>query len=307
MEQISFLVSEADRGKRLDLFLSEKLGKTRSAVTKLIKEGFVHVEGLSVKAGYRLKSSEKISITIPEEPEHELIPEHIPIEIIYQDEYLVVVNKPPGLVMYPAAGHRSGTLMNALLYHTGRLARVGGPLRPGVVHRLDKDTSGLVVVALNDDAYYALVEQFKERTIKRLYNALIFGQLKEDEGTIERPIGRSETHRKKMSTRTRRGRYAKTFWQVVERFHNATLVQARLATGRTHQIRVHFASIGHPVLGDHIYGRKRFLEINNQKIKIPRQMLHAATLGFTHPASGRWLEFCSEIPEDMREIMKILR
>jgi len=236
----------------------------------------------------------------------ELIPEPIDIEIFYRDEHLVVVNKPPGLVMYPAAGHRSGTLMNALLYNVGRLAEVGGPLRPGVVHRLDKDTSGLIVVALSDKAYYGLVSQFKERTIKRLYYALVFGELKEDEGVIERPIGRSETHRKKMSTRTRRGRYAKTFWRVIQRLKGATLVEARLATGRTHQIRVHFASIGHPVLGDNIYGRKRFLEINNQRIKLPRQMLHAVTLGFVHPIKGEWLEFKTELPEDMKKIVKIL-
>ncbi len=305
-EQITLVACIDDRGKRLDLFLSEKLGKTRSAVTKLIKDGHVLVNGTTVKAGYRLRTSVKVSVIIPEEPSEELIPEPIDIEIFYRDEHLVVVNKPPGLVMYPAAGHRSGTLMNALLYNVGRLAEVGGPLRPGVVHRLDKDTSGLIVVALSDKAYYGLVSQFKERTIKRLYYALVFGELKEDEGVIERPIGRSETHRKKMSTRTRRGRYAKTFWRVIQRLKGATLVEARLATGRTHQIRVHFASIGHPVLGDNIYGRKRFLEINNQRIKLPRQMLHAVTLGFVHPIKGEWLEFKTELPEDMKKIVKIL-
>lgn len=306
MNQITLLVSDEDSGKRLDLFVSEKLGRTRSSVTKLIKEGFITVNDSQVKAGFRLRSSQKVNVSIPEEPTEELLPEPIPVEIVYRDNDIVVVNKPPGLVMYPAAGHRRGTLMNALLFYIGKLASIGGPLRPGVVHRLDKDTSGLIVVALSDNAYYGLVSQFKERTIKRLYYALVFGELKEDEGVIERPIGRSETHRKKMSTRTRRGRYAKTFWRVLKRLKGATLVEARLATGRTHQIRVHFASIGHPVLGDQVYGRKRVVEAGSTRVRVPRQMLHAATLGFVHPVKGEWLEFKSELPEDMKGIVKIL-
>ena len=206
------------------------------------------------------------------------------------------------MVVYPAAGHAHGTLMNALSYHCKKLATVGGPLRPGVVHRLDKDTSGVMVIALNDKAYYNLIEQFKHRTINRRYIALVYGNLREDEGEIALRIGRSESDRKKMSTRVRKGKEAVTRWKVLKRFGNATLVEVRLGTGRTHQIRVHFASIGHPVLGDRTYGKKVEIEAKTRKIILfPRQMLHAELLGFTHPATGEYLEFSSPVPEDMAE------
>lgn len=287
-------------GRRIDTFLSEKTGLTRSQIQKLIEKGNVLVNGSRVKQNYKIKHGDTIALSLPEEKHAGLIPEPIPIEILYKDKQLAVVNKPAGMVVYPAAGHNRGTLMNALLYHCKKLATIGGPLRPGVVHRLDKDTSGVMVVALDDAAYYNLVEQFKHRTINRKYIALVYGNLKEDKGEIALQIGRSESDRKKMSTKVKRGKEAITGWNVIERFGNATLIEARLGTGRTHQIRVHFASIGHPVLGDRTYGKKTELEINRKKkISFPRQMLHAGLLGFTHPMTGEYIEFSSPIPSDM--------
>ncbi|MEW6674622.1 MAG: RluA family pseudouridine synthase [Nitrospirota bacterium] len=285
-------VSPEDLSKRIDVFIAEKTGITRSQIQKLIEKGDILVNGRSVKQNYKIKPGDEITLSLSEEGAGSpLIPEPIPLEILYKDNYLVVVNKPAGMVVYPAAGHNRGTLMNALLYHCKRLATVGGPLRPGVVHRLDKDTSGVMVVALNDEAYYNLVEQFKHKTINRRYIALVYGDLKGDAGKILLPIGRSESDRKKMSTRVKKGKEAVTRWRVLERFGNATLIEARLDTGRTHQIRVHFASTGHPVLGDRTYGRKT--------LTFPRQMLHAELLGFIHPVTGEYLEFSSPIPSDM--------
>lgn len=299
-------VLESDAGQRIDLYLSDRLSKTRSFIKQLIKKGNILLNGKTVKSGYKIKCNDIIEITIPEE-QITLKPEPIPLEILYKDQYVAVINKPPGLVMYPSAGHRSGTLMNALAYYVKKLATVGGPLRPGVVHRLDKDTSGVVVVALTEEAYYCLIDAFRKRTIKRAYYAIVFGHMKEKEGEIELPIGRSKTHRKKMSTRVKRGRYAKTYWRVMEEYRDATLIEVRLATGRTHQIRVHFSSIGHPVLGDSVYGRKTSLKIKDKTIKIPRQMLHAFELGFVHPVTGQWLEFSSPMPEDMLDLIQKLR
>ena len=224
------------------------------------------------------------------------------------DEHLVVVNKPSGMVVYPAAGHNRGTLINALLYYCRKLEAPGGPLRPGVVHRLDKDTSGVMVVALDSAAYYSLAEQFKQRIIDRRYVALIYGTPKENSGQISLAIGRSETDRKKMSTRVRRGKEALTIWKAIEKFRRASLIEAKLRTGRTHQIRVHFASIGHPVLGDRTYGKKIEIETKERgTLTFPRQMLHAESLGFIHPATGEYLEFHSPMPDDMEERIKRLR
>ncbi|MEW6214558.1 MAG: RluA family pseudouridine synthase [Nitrospirota bacterium] len=302
------MVQISEAGERLDTFLARKIGITRSQIQKLIEKGDVLVNRLAVSKDYRVKTEDSISIRIPEKEAEGLIAEPIFVEILYKDDYLVVVNKPAGMVVYPAAGHGHGTLMNALSYHCKKLATVGGPLRPGIVHRLDKDTSGVMVVALNDEAYYNLIEQFRHRTINRRYLALIYGNLREDEGEIALRIGRSESDRKKMSTRIRKGREAITRWKVLERFGNATLIEVRLGTGRTHQIRVHFASTGHPVLGDRIYGKKVEIEVKaKKKISFPRQMLHAELLGFTHPVTGEYLEFSTPVPEDMAEMIKDLR
>jgi len=298
----NIVVQSSEAGERIDTFLAEKTGITRSQVQKFIVNGAVFVNEMSVSRNYRLKMNDAIIFSVTDKEEEGLIPESVPVEILYKDEHLIVVNKPAGMVVYPAAGHSCGTLMNALAYHCGKLAAVGGPLRPGVVHRLDKDTSGVMVIALSDRAYYDLTSQFRERTINRRYKALIYGNLKEDEGEICLRIGRSPSDRKKMSTRGKTGKEARTRWKILKRFGSSTLIEVKLGTGRTHQIRVHFASIGHPVLGDRTYGKKVELEVSGRKkISFPRQMLHAELLGFIHPATGEHLEFSSPLPEDMAQ------
>lgn len=302
------LVQTSEAGERLDTFLAIKTGITRSQIQRLITKGNVLVNSKNVSRNYRLKTKDLITLSIPDKETEGLLPEPIPVEIMYKDKYLVVVNKPAGMVVYPAAGHAHGTLMNALSYRCKKFATLGGPLRPGVVHRLDKDTSGVIVIALDDKAYYNLIEQFKRREINRRYIALIYGDLGEDEGEISLRIGRSESDRKKMSTRVRKGKEAVTRWKVLERFGKATLIAVRLGTGRTHQIRVHFASLGHPVLGDRTYGKKVEIEAKSRKkILFPRQMLHAEILGFAHPDSDEYLEFSSPVPEDMAKKVKDLK
>jgi 23S rRNA pseudouridine1911/1915/1917 synthase len=304
-EHITVQISEA--GQRIDTFLARKTGITRSQIQKIIEKGGVLVNGALVSRHYRMKVRDGIALSRPKEETGGLAPEAIPVSILYEDEYLVVVDKTAGMVVYPAAGHGHGTLMNALADHCSKLASVGGPLRPGVVHRLDRDTSGVMVVAVDDEAYYNLVGQFRQRTTKRKYVALVFGNIKADTGEIVLPIGRSVSDRKKMSTRVRRGKEAVTKWKVLERFGDATLIEVRLGTGRTHQIRVHFSSIGHPVLGDRTYGRKTEIEAGKKRIVFPRQMLHAEMLGFIHPASGEYMEFSSPLPEDMKKVIKELK
>jgi len=304
----NIVVQSSDVGERIDTFLAKKTGITRSQVQKYIMSGAVFVNEMSVSRNYRLKMNDEITFSVAEEEGEGLMSEPIPVDVLYKDEYVIVVNKPAGMVVYPAAGHSRGTLMNALAYHCANLAAIGGPLRPGVVHRLDKDTSGVMVVALSDRAYYELVSQFTERTINRRYKALVYGSLKEDEGEISLRIGRSPSDRKKMSTRAKKGREARTRWKVLKRFVSSTLIEVQLGTGRTHQIRVHFASIGHPVLGDRTYGKKTELGMSGRgKISFPRQMLHAELLGFIHPATGQYLEFTSPLPEDMAQKIKELQ
>ncbi|MCI0469941.1 MAG: RluA family pseudouridine synthase [Nitrospirae bacterium] len=307
-QKLTILPLPSDNGKRLDIITSEKTGITRSQIQKLIREGNILVNNKPQNQNYKLKVSDVITLLRPDEKIETLIEEPIPINIIYLDDHVVVVDKPSGMVVYPAPGHKRGTLMNALAHHCKKLATVGGALRPGVVHRLDKDTSGVMVAALKDSAYYDLVEQFNKRSIKRKYMALVSGFLKQDSGEICMSIGRSDVDRKKMTTKTRSGKIALTKWKVIKRLGLVTLVEARLGTGRTHQIRVHFSAIGHPVLGDRTYGKKTEVEINvegkKEKITFPRQMLHAETLGFIHPATRRYMKFSSPLPPDMDECIK---
>ncbi len=305
-DALNIVVYPPEAGERLDIFLAGRTGITRSQIQHLIQQGDVLVNGSSSSRHYRVKAHDAITLNQPEKETKALIAEPVPINILYKDDHLAVVDKPAGMVVYPSAGHAHNTLMNALAYHCDRLANVGGPLRPGVVHRLDRETSGVMVVALDDSAYYNLVEQFRERSINRKYVALIYGNIKADRGEIAAPIGRSESDRKKMSTRARRGKEAVTRWKVLERFGVATLLELRLGTGRTHQIRVHLSSIGYPVLGDKTYGRKTEVETNRGKVSIPRQMLHAEILGFKHPVSGEYMEFSSPMPEDMKKVAGIL-
>lgn len=297
----NMVVQAEEAGERIDAFIAGKTGITRSQIQKLIKNSHVLVNEKPVNQNYRIKMRDMISIILVEKKNEELIPENIPLDILYQDDHLVVVNKPAGMVVYPAAGHGHGTLMNALSYSCGHLASVGAPLRPGVVHRLDKDTSGVMVVAFDDSTYYSLAEQFKVRSVTRRYSALVYGDLKENEGLIALKIGRSWSDRKKMSTRSKRAKDAVTQWKVLKRFGNATLIRVKLGTGRTHQIRVHFSSIGHPVLGDRTYGKKTEIEFRGRRVVLHRQMLHAALLGFVHPVTGQYVEFQSPLPKDMAD------
>ncbi len=301
---VEFPVTEAEKGQRLDVFLSSKTCLTRSQITKLLKDAHISLNGQILRHGCKIRPGDIAAVDFQPPQDGQLIPQDIEIGICYEDKHLIVVDKPPGMPMYPAAGHSSGTLMNAVKWRVETLAPVGGPLRPGVVHRIDKDTSGLVVIALDGPSYYSLVEQFKGRSIKRRYLALIYGSMMASKGEITLPIGRSQSDRKKMSTRSNRHKPAITHWQTLKTFRGASLVEAVLATGRTHQIRVHFSAVGHPVLGDRTYGLKTSVE--HGKIPIPRQMLHAATLGFVHPVTGQYLEFASPLPADMNNTCSLL-
>lgn len=300
-------VGKEEAGQRLDIFVSEKIGLTRSKIQNLIRDGLILVNGRKEKQGYRMRAGDIIECQVPQPEPQELIPEDIPVDIVWEDSHIVVVDKPPGIVVHPAPGNTRGTLINALLFRCDRLASIGMPLRPGIVHRLDKDTSGLIVVAKDDQSYYGLVEQFKRKIVEKEYKVLVFGNLKNETGEITSMIGRSIHNRKKMSTRTRHGREAVTKYKVIERLPQATLVNVRLFTGRTHQIRVHFSSIGHPVLGDRTYGRKSQIQIDKEIIKFPRQMLHSWKLAFTHPVSEERLEFRSDLPSDMKEAIERLK
>ncbi len=308
MQVDKIVIQPGESGERIDTFLARKTGITRSQIQKLIENSGILVNDNPATPRYRTKVRDLITIRVIERKTDGLVPEPIPLDILYRDDHLVVVNKPPGMVVYPAEGHSHGTLMNALACSCGHLSSVGAPLRPGVVHRLDKDTSGVMVVALDDGAYYGLADQFKERSVNRLYAAIVYGDLKGNAGLISMRIGRSESDRKKMSTRSKRGKEAVTQWMAVRRFGRATLINVKLGTGRTHQIRVHFASIGHPVLGDRTYGKKTEVEIaGRRRVLFPRQMLHAELLGFIHPISGQYMEFSSPLPGDMVEKIEELQ
>jgi len=306
MEKTAYTVSHEEETERLDTFIASRSGLSRSRIQRFIKDGLVSVNSRREKPGYRLRRGDVIELTIPDEPETTLLPEDIPLEIVMEDGDIVVVNKPPGMVIYPAAGHKSGTLLNALIAKCGKLASTGAPLRPGVVHRLDKDTSGLIMFARNDKAYLDLINQFKEREVEKHYMALIYGIPKEDRGEIRASIGRSISDRKKMSTKTRKGKEAVTEYEVIKRFKTASLVKVKIITGRTHQIRVHFAAAGHPVLGDTTYGKKTMLRSGHGTISFNRQMLHAYSLKFRHPATGKSVELTASMPDDMENAVEEL-
>ncbi|UCH81969.1 MAG: RluA family pseudouridine synthase [Nitrospiraceae bacterium] len=302
-----YTVSFDEMNERLDSFLSLKSNIKRSGIQRLIKSGLAMVNGGVEKPGYKVRAGDVIELIVPDEPDTILIAEDIPLDILWEDDHMVVVNKPPGMVVYPAVGNRSGTLMNALAFRCRKLSPVGAPLRPGIVHRLDKDTSGIIVIAKDNVTHYNLVDQFREREIEKQYLALVFGDLKDDNGEIKKAIGRSWSNRKKMSTKARRAKEAITQYEVVQRFGYATLARVRILTGRTHQIRVHFAFIGHPVLGDSLYGKKLKLETEKGFIKFSRQMLHACSLKLKHPATGDYREFKAPMPGDMQEAIDKLK
>jgi 23S rRNA pseudouridine1911/1915/1917 synthase len=316
MEEIRRFTFEPGRSaERLDRFLAESLPElTRSQVKKLIDDGRVLLGGAPAKAGEKLKGGESLAITLPAAVPAEAQPEAILLRVLYEDRHLIVIDKPAGMVVHPAPGHQGGTLVNALLHHCQDLAGIGGELRPGIVHRLDKDTSGVMVAAKDDLTLNALARQFKAHSINRRYLALVHGLVPADRGTVDQPIGRHTTERKKMSGKTRSGRRAVTHWRVLARFDRdrLTLVELTLETGRTHQIRVHFSEMNHPVAGDPVYGsssRAQSLtdpDLRRRLLALHRQALHARVLGFIHPASGTYMEFESPLPEDLRAILDYL-
>ena len=306
MEQREFIVEAEGAGQRIDRFLSgEDTGLSRSALQALVADGHVLCNGKAPVKSLKLKAGDIILLEIPDARPIEAVPQEIPLDIVFEDAHLLVVNKPKGMVVHPAPGNPDGTLVNALLYHcAGQLSGIGGAIRPGIVHRIDKDTSGLLVMAKNDAAHQALSAQFSVHSIHRVYHAIVYGNLKEDEGFVETYLGRDPRDRKKMAVVPQEAsgaRYAYTGWRVLERFGNFTYIACQLKTGRTHQIRVHMASIGHPLAGDAVYGPRNCIKSLNG------QCLHAKELGFIHPATQQWVQFDSPLPAYFTEFLTRLR
>ena len=298
-----FSIDRNTEGQRIDRYLSDELeDRSRSYIQKIMKEGYVKVNQKPVKSNYRLSFGDSVEVTLPEAKEPDIVPENIPLDILYEDQDIIMINKPKQMVVHPAPGHYSGTLVNALMYHCGdELSGINGCMRPGIVHRIDMDTTGSLVVCKNDKAHQSLSEQLKVHSIRRIYVAIVHGNIKEDSGTVNAPIGRHPTDRKKMSTHCKNGRDAVTHYKVLERFGDYTYIQCELETGRTHQIRVHMASIGHPIIGDPVYGLKkdRFSDIGGQ-------CLHAAELTLTHPKTGERMKFSAALPDYFVEILQKL-
>ena len=303
MTDIEYLVEEQESGGRIDVFLSGKLEDlSRSHIQKLLKDGLVLINDSPCRPNYKVKPGDRIEIGIPEPEIPDIRPENIPLSILYEDEDVLVVDKPKGMVVHPSNGHYEGTLVNAVLYHCrDNLSGINGVLRPGIVHRIDMNTTGALLVCKNDFAHQNLAEQLKNHTIKRRYRALICGNLKEDTGVIHAPIGRHPVDRKKMAVNHKNGKDAVTHYQVLERFGNYTYIECRLETGRTHQIRVHMSSIGHPLLGDDVYGSGK------SPFSLQGQTLHAMILGFVHPRTGEYIEVEAPLPEYFEKVLRVLR
>ncbi len=291
-----------DAGRRLDLFLAERVPElSRTRIQELIREGNVYVDGRTAKVSYPVAAGEVIEMDVLPRPVPVAQPEDLPLELLYVDDDFVIVNKPAGMVVHAGAGHSRGTLVNALLHRLGNLSASGGALRPGIVHRLDRETSGAMVVARNDKAHEHLAEQFRSRNVQKIYLALVHGKMPRDSGTIALPISRDPRRRTRMTARAGKGRHARTDWRVVARLEHCTLVEAVLHTGRTHQIRAHFAAIGRPIVGDTLYGAPKALRAGRRNLPLEeRNFLHAARIGFSHPTSGVWVEVRAPLPEDLR-------
>ena len=302
MEPIRLRASEESKNQRLDAFLASSLdGLTRSQATRLIESGEVAVNGRAVSKSYKLAGGEDIAVTLPEPEPVEAVPQDIPLDVVYEDADVIVVNKPSGMVVHPAPGHPDGTLINALLYHcAGTLSGIGGALRPGIVHRIDRDTSGLIIAAKNDAAHQYLSAQLADHTLARTYECIVVGALREDRGTVNAPIARHPTDRKRMAV-VAGGREAVTHWEVIARYPGYTHVRCRLETGRTHQIRVHMAYIGHPILGDTVYGAKK--EVPG----LTGQCLHAVGLRFLHPRTHEVVELSCPLPEEFTRMLQKIR
>lgn len=301
MEKIHLIAEHS--GERIDRFLSGNLeALSRSYIQKLLKESRILVNNNTVKANYKILKGDQIDIQIPEPEILDIRPENIPLDILYEDDDILIVNKPKGMVVHPSPGHYNHTLVNAVLYHCGdRLSGINGVLRPGIVHRIDMDTTGSLLICKNDHAHQILAEQLKDHSITRKYHAVVYGNLKADSGTVDAPIGRHPIDRKKMSTKSLHGKRAVTHFTVLERFGNYTYIECTLETGRTHQIRVHMASVGHPILGDTVYGPARC------PFRLQGQTLHAKTLGFVHPSTGEYMEFDAPLPEYFSALLDKLR
>ncbi|MCO7128114.1 RluA family pseudouridine synthase [Sporolactobacillus shoreicorticis] len=294
-------VEEQDEGRRIDSWVSGEIAnESRSRIQQLIKDGQIVVNGAGVKTSYRMKTGDQVSVHLPEPKPLDVVPEDIPLDIVYEDAAVIVVNKPRGMVVHPAPGHMNGTLVNALLHHCHDLSGINGVMRPGIVHRIDMETSGLLMVAKTDEAHRSLARQLKDKTTKRMYLAIVHGNLPNDAGTIDAPIGRADKDRKKMAVTDKNSKSAITHFKVIERFAKYTYVACRLETGRTHQIRVHMAYIGHPLAGDPKYGPRKTLPIEGQA-------LHAAELGFSHPATHKFMLFQAPLPNDMEKLLEDLR
>ena len=304
MEIYDYTVEKEESGIRIDRYLAEKdSGLSRSFLQKLLKEGQITVGEKAAKSNYKVRENDRIHLEIPDSSEPDIIPEDIPLDILYEDEDVLIVNKPKGMVVHPSAGHYSGTLVNAIMYHCkDSLSGINGQIRPGIVHRIDMDTTGSLIVCKNDESHVNIAEQIKEHTVNRIYVGIVCGNITEDEGTIEGAIGRHPVDRKKMAINEKNGKPAITHYKVLERFGNYTYMQFQLETGRTHQIRVHMASIGHPLLGDTLYssGRSPFKHLQGQT-------LHAKTIGFVHPKSGEYMEFSAPLPEYFDNLLKLLK
>ncbi len=296
-------VDSADNGTRIDRYLADELeGYSRSFIQKLIKDGNLSVNGKVAKSNYKVSCDDELIINIPELVEPEILAENIPLDILYEDEDIILINKPKGMVVHPAAGHYSATLVNALMYHCkDNLSGINGVLRPGIVHRIDMNTTGVLVACKNDYAHNSLAKQLAVHSINRVYNAICYNRFKDMSGTVDAPIGRHKTERKKMTVDRDNGRRAVTHYSVLENFKNHAYIECRLETGRTHQIRVHMTSIGHPLLGDDVYSSAKC------PYKLEGQTLHARILGFNHPRTGKYMEFEAPLPEYFEKMLGVLR
>ena len=302
-DTFNLCVEEQYDNCRLDKFLTDKFSDmSRSFIQKQIKDGLIKVNDKSVKSSFKLQTGDNVYVEICKPKEIEIVPENIPLDIIYEDSDVILINKPKQMVVHPAPGHYSGTIVNALMYHCKDLSGINGELRPGIVHRIDQDTTGVIVVCKNDVAHRCIAKQLKEHSLPRTYHAIVCGHLKESEGTIEGDIGRHPTDRKKMAVNVRNGKHAVTHYRVLDTLNNKyTYIECNLETGRTHQIRVHMASIGHPILGDSVYGPSKC------PFKLTGQTLHAKTLGFIHPSTGKYVEFDAKLPDYFEELLYKLK